>query len=70
MYKLGEFGWCNQMVSMFVVCMHVTAHSVNLEMSLNFNKEVSHRNSHSVHIVLFIAAVLCVLYTFNCAQSD
>jgi len=39
-------------------------------MSLNFNKEVSHRNSHSVHIVVFIAAVLCVLYTFNCVQSD
>ena len=28
MNKLGAIGWCNKMVSMFVVCMHVTAHYV------------------------------------------
>ena len=27
--RLGAFGSCNQMVSMFVVCMHVTAHFAN-----------------------------------------
>jgi hypothetical protein len=29
MNNLGAFCWCNQMVSIFVVCMHVTALFVN-----------------------------------------